>query len=90
VVDHNIATDAIELLEVEREQDYGDAADNMKRIADLWGAYLGVSISRQDAAVMMSLLKLARMKGRYKRDNAVDAVAYVLLADTFGRYRGYQ
>jgi len=90
VVDHNIATDAIELLEVQRQHDYGDAAENMKRIADLWGAYLGVEISRKDAAAMMALLKISRMRGGYKRDSAVDAVAYVLLADTFGRYRAFE
>jgi hypothetical protein len=49
---------------------------------------LALTISEENVSAMMVLLKLSRTRGGYKRDNSVDGVAYLLLADMFGRYRG--
>jgi hypothetical protein len=87
-IDPTIAVDAIRLIESDRQRDYGSPENNIGRISALWSAYLGVTISEENVSAMMVLLKLSRTRGGYKRDNSVDGVAYLLLADMFGRYRG--
>lgn len=46
----------------QREQDYGKPEDNFAIIADLWSAYKGTEFNAKDVAVMMSLMKIARIK----------------------------
>ena len=66
----------------DREQDYGSPEDSFKVIADLWNAYLAGcgntdSISAVDVAVMMALLKIARIaSGHYKADSWIDLAGY--------------
>lgn len=61
----------------EREQDYGTPEQNFQIIADLWSAYKGVSFSPVDVAMMMSLLKIARIKsGGGTGDSFVDLAGY--------------
>lgn len=45
----------------QREQDYGTPEDSFARIASLWATYKGVPFYTWDAAVMMALLKIARI-----------------------------
>lgn len=87
-IDPTIAVDAIRLVESDRQKAYGTPKENLGRIAALWSAYTGTTISAEDVAVMMTLVKIGRMRGSYRRDNAVDGVAYLLIADSFGRYDG--
>jgi len=62
----------------ERQTDYGTPENNFKAIADLWGAYKGVDFSALDVAMMMTLLKLGRIKtGTAKNDSFVDAAGYI-------------
>ena len=61
----------------QREQDYGTPEQNFQIIADLWSAYKGVSFSPVDVAMMMSLLKIARIKsGGGTGDSFVDLAGY--------------
>lgn len=78
MIDPTIAADAAQLVLGDRRTAYGDS---LTRVAGLWSAYLGVDVSARDAAWMMALVKAARSRGSYKRDNFVDAVGYVLLAE---------
>lgn len=65
----------------EREATHGDVAETHERIAELWGAYLGLPISPEDVAWMMLLLKAARAgNGQFNPDNYVDAAAYAGIA----------
>ena len=65
----------------QREQDYGSPEDNFKAIADLWSAYLNRDISPQDVAMMMILLKVARIKnGGGSGDSYVDIAGYAACA----------
>ena len=60
-----------------REQDYGSPEDNFGIIADLWTAYLGKKVSSIDVAMMMVLLKTARIKnGGGTGDSFVDIAGY--------------
>lgn len=64
-----------------RQQDYGEAEDNFTNIARLWAAYLDTGISAVDVAVMMAMVKIARIKsGRYHEDNFIDLAGYAACA----------
>lgn len=70
----------------EREQDYGTPEDNFETIAGLWETYLsracvdeagGVFIDANDVAMMMALLKIARIAaGGGKADSWIDLAGY--------------
>ena len=61
----------------EREQDYGSPEDNFGNIARLWTAYMGVHFNAVDVAMMMALLKIARIKtGTATVDSFVDLAGY--------------
>lgn len=61
----------------QREKDYGSPEDNFKVIADLWSAYRGERYTALDVAMMMSLLKIARIKsGTATDDSFVDLAGY--------------
>lgn len=70
----------------DREQDYGSPEDSFQLIADLWTPYLkrkcvsegaDVTINPEDVAVLLALLKVARIgTGHGKSDNWVDMAGY--------------
>lgn len=60
----------------DREEDYGTPENNFQNIADLWKAYKGVEFSALDVAMMMALLKIARIKAGTKVDSFVDLAGY--------------
>lgn len=74
----------------QRETDYGKPEDNFERIAKLWNAYLSSGltdilqeplINAKDVAVMMALLKIARIKsGNGSDDCYVDLAGYAACA----------
>ena len=68
-----------------REQDYGSPENNFRTIATFWAAYLNtkhdsdvnITIDPEDVAVMLALLKIARIaSGRMKDDNWIDLAGY--------------
>ena len=78
----DIYDQARHLTSTERQAQYGAPEDNLGRIGALWSAYLGKDLSAHDVAVMMALVKIGRISsGVTVRDNYVDAVAYIGLAD---------
>lgn len=61
----------------QREQDYGSPEDNFGTIAKLWTEYTGTLITALDVAMMMCLLKIARIKnGGGSGDSFVDIAGY--------------
>lgn len=61
----------------EREQEYGNPEDNFEAIARLWSAYKGIDFKAIDVAMMMSLLKIARIAtGSGTADSFVDLAGY--------------
>ena len=65
----------------EREKQYGKLEDNFAIIAELWGAYTGYKFSPVDVAMMMALLKVARIKtGVGTVDSFVDLAGYAACA----------
>lgn len=65
----------------QRQQDYGTPEDSFNRIAALWRAYTGVSFDAHDVAMMMALLKVARIQGGIGTDDSyVDLAGYAACA----------
>jgi hypothetical protein len=71
----------------DRETEYGSPEDNFTAIAKLWDTYLtsrhkdAIPLSAQDVAVMMCLLKIARIaSGQTKDDNYVVLAGYAACA----------
>lgn len=75
-LEQSITDEAKAIVAGDRASDYGDANESFSRIAKLWSAYTGATISPWDAAQMMILLKVSRAKTSRKRDTLVDIVGY--------------
>lgn len=70
--------EAEKIICTDREKQYGSPENNFAIIADLWSVYTGMEITPPDVAVMMTLLKIARIKsGQSKDDNWIDAIGYM-------------
>ena len=62
----------------QREQDYGSPENNFQVIADLWTAYYGQKFTPLNVAMMMTLLKIGRIRsGTATDDSFVDAAGYI-------------
>ena len=73
----SILEDAEKCVCGHREEDYGSPEDSFATIADLWTAYSGHLFTPVDVAMMMSLLKIARIGGgRGSEDSFVDLAGY--------------
>lgn len=61
----------------QRENEYGSPENNFQIIADLWNAYKGINFTATDVAMMMALLKIARIRsGTATEDSFVDLAGY--------------
>ena len=69
---------AREYVTQDRAATHGDAERNFNLIADYWAAHLDGNITASDVAVMMTLLKIARIRSNPRNgDNWVDACGYM-------------
>ena len=62
-----------------REDQYGSPEDNFGLIAKLWTDYCncGYNFDAHDVAMMMALLKIARIRnGNFKADSYIDLAGY--------------
>ena len=65
----------------DREKQYGSPEDNFGVIARLWSVNEGREFTPVDVAMMMTLLKVARIEtGHYKADSYIDACGYLACA----------
>lgn len=84
-VDPSVAAEAVQIVGKDRNEAYGAPDRNIGRIAALWTAYLGVTVTAADVAAMMVLTKISRSRQRYSRDNAVDGIGYLLIHEAMAR-----
>lgn len=81
----DILDTAKEYVTKDRAATHGDAESNFGLIAAYWSAHLDALVSSHDVAVMMTLMKLARMRSNPGHvDNAIDAAGYSALAGEIG------
>lgn len=77
----DILAEASRIVTTERNNQYGEPENLFGVIGAYWGAHLDHPVSAHDVAVMMGLMKLARMKANPKHlDSAVDACGYLAIA----------
>lgn len=77
-----VLTRALDVINGERQQQYGNPEDTFLEISVLWNWWLGgklqAQITSQDVSMMMALMKQAREKnGAGKTDNIVDCCGYL-------------
>ena len=72
----SILDEAQEILEGDRESDYGDPVANFNRISGIASSILDYTITPEECVVVMMAVKLSREHYKHKRDNLVDLVAY--------------
>ena len=76
----DLLEEARNLIYGDRAETHGDAKDNFGNIAGLWSVYLGHTVTAEDVALMMTLMKIARTKsGDVNMDDIVDAIGYLAL-----------
>ena len=95
----NLTDEALTIVTLDRNGQYGEPENNFGTIASLWGGYLkarkfipqGGYLTAEDVARMMQLFKMARRmtsKEPYP-DSFVDAIGYTLCeakcAELFGK-----
>lgn len=90
-----ILEEAQEIIYGDREQTYGDPGKNLRNIANLWEMYLhgrglyddaADSLRPEDVALMMILLKVARLINTPNhRDSLVDIAGYAALIEKVQR-----
>lgn len=76
---------ANECVNGQREMHYGSPEQNFETIAKFWSVYLAEKLDAEidacDVAVMMSLLKIARIRnGNFKADSFIDLAGYAACA----------
>lgn len=88
-----IAEEALETINGDRQDQYGEPENNFRAIARLWTAYITnkwlslaeteFRLTDANVADMMVLFKMARLQtGTQKRDSSVDLLGYALLGST--------
>ena len=87
-----ILVKAKEIISNDRNESHGDAFKNHAEIAEFWNIFLDkklqpmASITAQDVAVMMILLKISRSTQgeKFNIDNFIDMVGYSAIAGEIG------
>ena len=74
-----VTQEALELINGDRQDQYGQASLNFLRIANRWSQQMRTHVEPADVALAMAEVKLARLAEGYKRDSVVDAIGYLAL-----------
>jgi len=96
MISEDMLRTAATLVGGQRAKDYGDKTENHQRIADFWNYWLSTSpgtvgskfgkITAYDVAIMMLLLKVARlMHTPGHSDSHVDIAGYASIAEEISR-----
>ena len=74
----SVLDNAKEYVTKDRASTHGDMEDNFSTIAKYWAVHLGTEVTAVDVAVMMNLLKVARIKSSPSNmDNWEDGCGYL-------------
>lgn len=72
-----LLTDAEEIINGNRNSEYGPPTQDFQRTSIMWSAYLNKELQAHDVAVLMILLKLSRIAWSPEvRDHWVDLAGY--------------
>ena len=74
---HEVLEGATACVMRDRNTQHGPPENTFALIAELWSAYLGTEVQPHDAAAMMALLKVARIRHNpANTDNWIDLAGY--------------
>lgn len=82
-----IEQEARRIIGGDRRQEYGGAKESFDNIALAWTAVIrartktDIKLDGETVALMMTVFKCIREANSHKRDNLVDGVGYLLLAE---------
>lgn len=71
------ANEIVNLRSEEKERQYGNFVQSMKKTSELASIMSNKSIDITDCYNVLIALKLARQSHKHKEDNLLDAVAYI-------------
>lgn len=72
---------ANDIINNDRQATHGKPEDSFANIANLWSAYLDKTLSITDVSMLMTLMKIARVKNNHHHaDNFVDICGYSAIA----------
>lgn len=76
----SVCTEADELINGQRAEDYGDAKESFQRIASIWSAVLCHTVTPHEVCLCMIGLKLSRLASQpTHHDSQVDVCGYAAL-----------
>ena len=68
----------------DRHEEYGDAANNFNDIAKMWTDWnRGYHFTKEDVAMMMIMVKIARCRQNWTEDSLKDIVGYCTILHRF-------
>lgn len=80
--------EAANLIDGDRNKDYGAPWDNHRRIASLWTILFGHDVTPAQVAIAMALVKVARLVHTPDHhDSFVDGAAYLAIADELSKHK---
>lgn len=78
----NFLLEALDLIEGERAENYGDAKENHARIAAMWSALLEKEVTPNQVYLCLIAVKMSRlMESPRHRDSWLDIAGYAALAE---------
>lgn len=77
----SLRDDALDLVNGARQDAYGEPVAMHDRVARVWAATFGWDVDNHKAALALALLKIVREAYCPDRDNRVDGVGYLDIAD---------
>jgi len=84
----SVLREADEIINGERQQDYGTPLQSFTTIAGLWSPILGVDVTPEQVALCMIGVKIARYNnGGGQRDSLIDIAGYAGCIELMKRER---
>ena len=74
----DIAAYAAELVNGDRQNEYGHPLDNLDRAARIWSVILDTDVTAEQVSLCMVGMKIARQVHKPKADTVVDIIGYAL------------
>lgn len=70
--------EAARIIAGERDAQYGGPEDNFNRIAKIWSVIFGIEVTKEDVAMAMVAVKIARYasKSGFQPDTWIDIAGY--------------
>lgn len=84
---HECLAEASRIISGDRDRQYGGPEDNFERIAKLWSVIFGIEVTKEDVAMAMVAVKVARYASRsgFQADTWTDIAGYAACGYEVGK-----